>query len=374
MKILAIESSCDETAIAIVDDQKKIHANIIKSQIEIHQQYGGVIPELSARAHLESIDHLILKALAQAKLDFKDIDGFAGTSGPGLIGGLIVGITCAKTLSAIYKKPFLAVNHLQGHALIARLEYDIDFPYLILLVSGGHCQILLCYGVNDFYKIGETIDDALGETFDKVAQMLGLQYPGGPEIEKLALISTQKKFPLPRPLIDQKNHQHQFDFSFSGLKTAVRRTIEKITNEEFSHSTSAQKILANDKADLCASFQRTVSDILCNRIENVIKDNQELRKFNIKKLKLIITGGVACNQFIFNNIKELSTKHNFEILVPKKEYCTDNAVMIAWAGIEKLKINSTDSLSFKPRAKWPLAELKFSYTSTSTCLCCGYNI
>jgi N6-L-threonylcarbamoyladenine synthase len=359
MKVLAIESSCDETAVAIVDSDKKIFSHLIKSQIDIHQQYGGVIPELSARAHLEVIDHLILQALSQAELKFSDIDAFAGTSGPGLIGGLIVGMTSAKTLSAIYKKPFLAINHLQGHALAIRLEQKVDFPFLVLLVSGGHCQILLCYGVNDFYKIGETIDDALGETFDKVAQMLGLPYPGGPEIEKLALLSTQRKFPLPRPLIDQKNHDHQFNFSFSGLKTAVRRTIEKITNEEFSHFTSAQKISLSDKSDLCASFQRTISEIICNRIENVLNNCQELNKVNRSSLKLVITGGVASNKFIFNNLKDLSIKHNFKILIPQKELCTDNALMIAWAGIEKLKINSTDPLTFKPRAKWPLSELSF---------------
>ncbi len=360
MKVLAIESSCDESAVAIVDSDKKIFAHLIKSQIDIHQQFGGVIPELSARAHLEVIDHLILESLKQAKLKFSDIDAFAGTSGPGLIGGLIVGMTSAKTLCAIYDKPFLAINHLQGHALAIRLEKEVDFPFLVLLVSGGHCQILLCYGVNDFYKIGETIDDALGETFDKVAQMLGLPYPGGPEIEKLALLSTQRKFPLPRPLIDQKNHDHQFNFSFSGLKTAVRRTIEKITNEEFSHFSSAKKISINDKADLCASFQRTISEILCNRLENVINDCPEITKINKSNLKLVITGGVACNKFIFNNLKDLSIKHNFKILIPQKELCTDNALMIAWAAIEKLKINSIDPLTFKPRAKWPLAELKLT--------------
>ena len=360
MKVLAIESSCDESAVAIVDSDKKNFAHLIKSQIDIHQQFGGVIPELSARAHLEVIDHLILESLKQAKLKFSDIDAFAGTSGPGLIGGLIVGMTSAKTLCAIYNKPFLAINHLQGHALAIRLEKEVDFPFLVLLVSGGHCQILLCYGVNDFYKIGETIDDALGETFDKVAQMLGLPYPGGPEIEKLALLSTQRKFPLPRPLIDQKNHDHQFNFSFSGLKTAVRRTIEKITNEEFSHFSSAKKISINDKADLCASFQRTISEILCNRLENVINDCPEITKINKSNLKLVITGGVACNKFIFNNLKDLSIKHNFKILIPQKELCTDNALMIAWAAIEKLKINSIDPLTFKPRAKWPLAELKLT--------------
>ncbi|GDX36446.1 tRNA N6-adenosine threonylcarbamoyltransferase [Alphaproteobacteria bacterium] len=359
MKVLGIESSCDETAIAIVDDQKNILSHVIKSQIDIHQIYGGVVPELSARHHLEIVDLLIIESLNQANLKFKDIDGFAGTSGPGLIGGLIVGMTCAKTLASIHQKAFLAINHLQGHALAIRLENDIAMPFLILLVSGGHCQILLCRAIDDFVKIGETIDDALGETFDKVAQMLGLKYPGGPEIEKLANQGNSRRFIFPKPLIDRSDINHQYNFSFSGLKTAVKRQIEKLTNSEFLHDTSPNKLSLEDKADICASFQKTISDILLNRLENVVKKTELLTGFNNKKLDLVITGGVACNQFIFKNLQQLASKYNFNILIPSKKLCTDNAIMIAWAGIEKLiqvkrNKNFGDPLNFKPRSKWDL--------------------
>ena len=252
MKILGIETSCDETAVAIVDGDKNILANVLNSQIDLHQQYGGVVPELAARSHIEVLDGLVLQALKEANLEFKDIDAFAATSGPGLIGGVIVGMMTAKTLASIFKKPFIAINHLEAHALTVRLTNDIQFPYLFLLISGGHCQILLAKDVGDYEKLGETIDDALGEAFDKVAQMLGLPYPGGPQVEKLAKIGDAKRFNFPRPLIDSK--EHLCNFSFSGLKTAVRREIERLIGEEFSHLTSPQKILPQDKANICASF------------------------------------------------------------------------------------------------------------------------
>jgi len=376
MKVLGIESSCDETAVAIVDEHKNILSHVIKSQIDIHQIYGGVVPELSARHHLEIIDLLIIESLKRANLKLKDIDGFAGTAGPGLIGGLIVGMTCAKTLASIHQKAFLAINHLQGHALAIRLESEITPPFLVLLVSGGHCQILLCKAIDEFVKIGETIDDALGETFDKVAQMLGLKYPGGPEIEKLARQGNNQRFNFPKPLIDKSDINQQFNFSFSGLKTAVKRQIEKLTNSEFQHDVSASKLSMIDKADICASFQKTISEILLNRLENVVKqahlwdtdisnkndfDQQVLTRFNNKNLDLVITGGVACNQFIFNNLQQLALKNNFKILIPSKKLCTDNAIMIAWAGIEKLVFykdrNFSDPLNFKPLSKWDLSLL-----------------
>ena len=354
MKVLAIESSCDETAIAIVDDQKKIYAHLVKSQIKIHQKYGGVIPELSARSHLEIIDNLINETLAQANLQLKDIDAFASTAGPGLIGGLIVGLTCAKTLASIYQKPFLAINHLEGHILAIRLVENIDYEFIALLVSGGHCQSLICYGPGNYYKIGETIDDALGETFDKVAQMLGMQYPGGPEIENLAKMGNAERFKFPKPLIDQKLIDQQFNFSFAGLKTAVKRQIEKLTNQDFNHYSSPSILSIQDKADICASFQKTISEILKNRLDNIFKNCLKVKELNNSNLKLIISGGVACNNFIFNNLQELSKKHNFKLIVPPKNLCTDNALMIAWAGIEKLKLNKIDNLGFQPRCKWPL--------------------
>jgi N6-L-threonylcarbamoyladenine synthase len=355
MIVLGIETSCDESAVAIVDDKKNILANVILSQIEQHKIYGGVVPELAARSHLEVIDKLILQALKEADLKFTDIDGFASTCGPGLIGGLIVGMTCAKSLSAIFNKPFLAVNHLEGHALTMRLVEEIEFPYLLLLVSGGHCQILLAEGLGNYEIIGETIDDALGEAFDKVAQMLGLPYPGGPEVEKLAKIGDQKKFKFSRPLIDAKSHQHLFDFSFSGLKTAVRREIEKITGMEFHHEISPQKISQKTTADICASFQSVVAEILVNRLQNVVNFHDAFIDSHEQKIEnLIIAGGVSANKFLISKLQIFAKKYNLKIGSPPLELCTDNAPMIAWVGIEKLQNNLIDDLNFAPKARWNL--------------------
>ncbi len=355
MIVLGIETSCDESAIAIVDDKKNILANVILSQIDQHKIYGGVIPELAARSHLEVIDKLILQALKEADLKFSDIDGFASTCGPGLIGGLIVGMTCAKALSAIYNKPFLAVNHLEGHALTMRLVEEIEFPYLLLLVSGGHCQILLAEGLGCYKKIGETIDDALGEAFDKVAQMLGLPYPGGPEVEKLAKIGDQKKFKFSRPLIDAKSHQHLFDFSFSGLKTAVRREIEKITDMEFNHEISPQKIPQKTKADICASFQSIVAEILTNRLQNVVNFHDAFLNSHGKNIEnLVIAGGVSANKFLISKLEIFAKKNSLKIKSPPLKLCTDNASMIAWVGVEKLQNNLIDDLNFIPKARWDL--------------------
>ena len=288
-------------------------------------------------------------------MKFDDIDGFASTCGPGLIGGLIVGMTCAKALSAIYNKPFLAINHLEGHALTARLVSQIEFPYLLLLVSGGHCQILLAKGLGNYEKIGETSDDALGEAFYKVAQMLGLPYPGGPEVEKLAQIGDQKKYKFPRPLIDAKNHQHLFDFSFSGLKTAVRREVEKITEMEFDHKISPQKITQKTKADICASFQNIVAEILINRLQNVINIHEYFQNFQNKKIEnLVIAGGVSANKFLIAKLEIFAKKNNLKIVAPPLKLCTDNASMIAWVGIEKLQNNLIDNLNFIPKARWNL--------------------
>jgi N6-L-threonylcarbamoyladenine synthase len=346
VKVLGIETSCDETAVSIVDDQKKILAHVLNSQIDLHKKFGGVVPELAARGHIEVLDHLVLRALKEANLKFEEIDGFAATCGPGLIGGVIVGMVAAKTLSSIYKKPFLAVNHLEGHALTARLTDNVEFPFLLLLISGGHCQILLAKGVGDYKKLGETIDDALGEAFDKVAQMLDLPYPGGPSVEKLAKDGDEKRFKFSKPLIDSKSHEHLYDFSFSGLKTAVRREIEKLTGEEFSHLTTPKKILQKDKADIAASFQHVVCEILINRLENILK------KVSVKKL--VIAGGVAANRYIFSALQNWAKKHNLEIITPPLSLCTDNAAMIAWAGIEKLKLGKVDEITFKPKARWDL--------------------
>lgn len=351
MKILGIETSCDETAVAIVDDEKNILSHALNSQIDLHQKFGGVVPELAARGHIEILDQLILQSLKEANLKLEEIDAFAATSGPGLIGGVIVGLMAAKTLASVYKKPFIAINHLEAHALTARLTTaDLKFPYLLLLISGGHCQILLARGVSDYEKLGETIDDALGEAFDKVAQMLGLPYPGGPIVEKLALEGDENRFKFSRPLIDGfLKKEHLCNFSFSGLKTAIRREIEKLIGEDFSHLTSPQRICQQDKIDICASFQRTVSEIIINRLNNVIPS---LKKGEVTNL--VIAGGVAANRYIFSALQNWSKQYNLTIITPPIDLCTDNAVMIAWNGVEKLKLGMVDDLNFKPRARWEL--------------------
>ena len=373
MKILGIETSCDETAVAIIDDQKNILSHVLRSQIDLHQKFGGVVPELAARGHAEILDELILLALKEANLKFEDIDGFAATSGPGLIGGVIVGMLAAKTLASIYQKPFLAVNHLEAHALTARLTNDVEFPYLLLLISGGHCQILLANGVSNYEKIGETIDDALGEAFDKVAQMLDLPYPGGPAVEQLAPQGDAKRFKFSRPLIGDKNHL--FNFSFSGLKTSVRREIENLVGEDFSHLTTPKKVSEKDKADICASFQNVVCEVLINRLENVLtlfekecgiakamtgdlnppsEVSLQPPSFSKKVKKLVIAGGVAANQNIFSKLQIWAKTHDLEMIAPPIKFCTDNAVMIAWTGFEKLRLNKIDDLNFKPKARWEL--------------------
>lgn len=355
LTVLGIETSCDETAVAIVqydatNNKKTILSHIINSQIKLHEKYGGVVPELAARAHVEVLDDLILQTLSQAKLKFEDIDGFAVTAGPGLIGGVIVGLMTAKALASVYKKPFIAVNHLEAHALTIRLTDDIPFPYLLLLVSGGHCQILLANGVDDYKKIGETIDDALGEAFDKVAQMLGLAYPGGPAIEKIALNGDENRFKFSRPLIDSvQGKEHIFNFSFSGLKTAVRRQIEKLTNQDFSHTDSATKLSNQDKADIAASFQKIVVEIILNRLNNVLLSDLYS---TIPLQHLVIAGGVAANRYIFSKLENWAKENNLQVKSPPINLCTDNAAMIAWVGIERLKLGLVNDLNFKPLAKW----------------------
>lgn len=350
MIVLGIETSCDETAVAIVDDKKNILSNLVISQIDLHKEFGGVVPEIAARSHADILDKLIQKSLNQANLKFSDLDGIAVTAGPGLIGGVIVGLTMAKTISSIHKKPFLAINHLEAHALTIRLTNEVSFPYLLLLVSGGHCQILFAKGINNYQKIGETIDDALGEAFDKVAQMLGLEYPGGPKIENLAKKGSADKYDLPKPLFGMK--EHNCNFSFSGLKTAVRRLIEKLTGEEYNHFSSSSKLSEEQIADICASFQKTIAEILINRLENSL---ELIAKMEIKIDNLVIAGGVAANQYLNLKISEFAKKYNINVLAPTIKLCTDNAAMIAWTGVEKLKLGMQDDLNFKPRAKWEIS-------------------
>ena len=348
-KIIGIETSCDETAIAIIDEKKNILSNLVTSQIDIHKEFGGVVPEIAARNHAITIDKLIKKSLEESKLTFQDLDAVAVTAGPGLIGGVIVGVMAGKMLSSIHKKPIIAVNHLEAHALTIRLTSNVKFPYLLLLVSGGHCQVLLTKGVGDYKKLGETIDDALGEAFDKVAQMLGLEYPGGPKIEQLAANGNENKYNFPKPLQNSKDNKH--NFSFSGLKTAVRRKIEKIIGENYQKNCH-HKLSSQEKSDIAASFQKVVAENIIDRLKNILED------YNLNLEHLIIAGGVAANQYLFNKISNFMEKYNLTTLSPPISLCTDNGAMIAWAGMERLKLGMIDQLNFKPRARWQLNQLK----------------
>ncbi len=337
MRVLGIETSCDETAVAIVEAPAgsspvgRILANVVYSQLTEHRRFGGVVPEIAARAHLERIDGLLTDALAEAKLELGELDGIAATGGPGLIGGVMVGVMTAKALAFAHDKPFLAVNHLEGHALSVRLTEEVAFPYLLLLVSGGHCQLLTVQGPGDYRQLGTTIDDAVGECFDKTAKLLGLGFPGGPAIERIAKDGDTQRFALPRPMWRKRG----CDFSFSGLKTAVRQTVEKLP--------------AGDKqavADLCASFQRTVGDVLVDRCANAL----ELAPMST----LVVAGGVAANGYLRSRLEKVAGEHGARLVAPPVKFCTDNGAMIAWAGIEHLRMGKIDALDFRPRPRWPL--------------------
>ncbi|MGL9758761.1 MAG: tRNA (adenosine(37)-N6)-threonylcarbamoyltransferase complex transferase subunit TsaD [Wolbachia sp.] len=329
--ILAVETSCDETAVAIVNSDKQVLAHEILSQTE-HKKRGGVIPEVASRAHMEHLSGLIRSAVEKSNLNFCDLNAIAATSGPGLMGGLIVGTMMAKAIAHVAQKPFIAVNHLEAHALVIRLLHEVKFPFLVLLISGGHCQFLIAQDVGKYIKLGETLDDSLGEAFDKVAKMLGLSYPGGPLIEKLAKKGNGARFKLPRAMIKRSG----CNFSFSGIKTAVKNLVQEL------------KMGEQDVCDVCASFQECISDILLDRVSNAIVMAESL---NIKINDFVITGGVAANNFL----REKLTEHiNLNIFFPPNNLCTDNAVMVGWAGIERLQKNYIDPLNFAPRPKWEL--------------------
>lgn len=337
VKVLGIETSCDETAVAIVDSEKNILANMLHTQIMEHAKFGGVVPEIAARNHIQFLDDLVAKAFNTANIGIDDIDAIAVTSGPGLIGGLIVGVMLAKGLSIASGKPIIAVNHLEGHALTARLVRDLDFPFLLLLVSGGHCQLLEVLNVSNYRLLGTTIDDAVGEAFDKVAKMLGLGYPGGVEVEKAAVNGDIAAFELPLPL-----YGNGLNFSFSGLKTAVRRIIEKNEiNETFI-------------ANLCASFQETVAKILENKLELAVKS---FKNRHPSSSSVVIAGGVSANKYIRKRLEHMLQRHSMELVAPPMNLCTDNAAMIAWAGLEKLKLGHVSDLNFEPKSRWFLTEL-----------------
>jgi len=339
--ILGLETSCDETAAAVVRGTPPgpgdILSNIVFSQNEAHAPYGGVVPEIASRAHLEILDGLIEEALSAAGLALGDVDAIAATAGPGLIGGVMVGLTTAKALALAMGKPLLAVNHLAGHALTARLTHGVAFPFLLLLISGGHCQLLAVEGPAKFRLYGSTIDDAVGEAFDKTAKLIGLPYPGGPNVEKHAVVGNPKAYALPRPLLGRTS----MDFSFSGLKTAVR------------HLTQQNPVKIDD---LCASFQRAVSDILCDRTAQAMTRFGDDFPGEATPV-LVVAGGVAANRAIGQALTQLAQSHGFAIRIPPPRYCTDNAAMIAWAGLERCALGGRDSLDVSPRARWPLSSL-----------------
>ncbi|MHA1597240.1 MAG: tRNA (adenosine(37)-N6)-threonylcarbamoyltransferase complex transferase subunit TsaD [Alphaproteobacteria bacterium] len=344
MIVLGIETSCDETAAAVVDGDGRVLADVVLSQIEEHRPFGGVVPEVAARAHMETIDSLVREALQEAKVGFDDLDAVAATGGPGLIGGVIVGVMTAKAIALARNLPFIAVNHLEGHALSARLvETDrIEFPYLLLLVSGGHCQLLSVEGVGRYRRLGTTIDDALGEAFDKTAKMLGLGYPGGPLVEKTALGGDAGRFALPRPMKGRAG----CDFSFSGLKTAVRHVILSLPEGPLE---------SQDVSDLCAGFQRAAAETLVDRTSNAI---EAFTAEHPEGHTLVVAGGVAANAVIRENLSRLATERGFDLVAPPHRLCTDNGAMIAWAGIERIEARgldgASDGLDFKPRPRWPL--------------------
>lgn len=338
MRVLGIETSCDETAAAVVDDQRNILSNRVLSQLDDHRPYGGVVPEIAARAHLDHLDRLVAEALDDAGLTLDDLDGVACTGGPGLIGGVMVGVMTAKALALAAGKPFIAVNHLEGHALTVRLTDGVDFPFLLLLVSGGHCQLLAVESVGVYRRLGTTIDDAIGEAFDKTAKMMGLAYPGGPALERLARQGDPTRFDLPRPLRKRPG----CDFSFSGLKTAVRAYLDGFPKADLTDAV---------KADLAASFQAAVGDVLVDRCANALK--QFIGDYP-RGNTLVVAGGVAANQYLRDRLGALSAQAGFRLLAPPLDLCTDNGAMIAWAGLEKLRLGHRDGLDFKPRPRWPL--------------------
>ena len=340
MRVLGIETTCDETAAAVVerkpDGTAEILSNEIMSQIQQHAAYGGVVPEIAARAHVEVLDRLIERAVAKARIGMKDLDAIAAAAGPGLVGGVIVGLTAGKAMAMALRKPFIAVIHLEAHALTPRLTDNVEFPYLLLLVSGGHTQLVAVKGVGDYVRLGATVDDAVGEAFDKVAKLLDLPYPGGPLIERSAAEGNSERFAFPRPMIGRPKP----DFSLSGLKTAVRLEAEKIA-----------PLTATDINCLCASFQAAVVDMIIDRIRVATR----LFRGRIGPCEAIVAaGGVASNDAIRRAMARYCGEAGVKLVIPPPRLCTDNGAMIAWAGIERLSLGLTDDMTFAARPRWPL--------------------
>ncbi len=339
--ILGIESSCDETAVALIRENKEgepeILSNIVSSQVDIHKEFGGVVPELAARSHIEKIDLIAKKALDESGVSLNDVDAVAATAGPGLIVCLSVGLNFGKTVALSLKKPFIAVNHLEGHALSPKLSSKINYPYLLLLISGGHSQFLCVEGLGKYKRLGTTIDDAVGEAFDKTAKLLGIEFPGGPQIEILAEKGDSKKFDLPKPIINKGG----CNLSFAGLKTAILRITKKIRNEK-------------DKYDLAASFQKTIEEILYKKSKVAFKEFENINR-NKEKV-FVVAGGVAANKKIRKTLTKLCNEENFESIFPPINLCGDNAAMIALVGLEKFKLNQFNDFDFPAKPRWQLDE------------------
>lgn len=350
LTFLGLESSCDDTGAAVVrhtfGEIPDVLANVIEGQTDLHANFGGVVPEIAARAHAERIDHCVEQALAASNVALADLDGIAVTAGPGLIGGVLSGVMCAKGLSAGSGVPLVGVNHLAGHALSSGLSEPLSFPMLMLLVSGGHCQFLIVRGIDEFHRLGGTIDDAPGEAFDKVARLTGLSQPGGPAVEVAALLGNAKRFALPRPLLDRPG----CDMSFSGLKTAVLRARDTVITDE-------NTLHRQDVNDLAAGFQAAVSDVLAEKTRRAIDIYLDENPTNAT---LAVAGGVAANQAIRAALETVCTEKGVTFTAPAMQYCTDNAAMIAWAGLLRFREGGQDDLTLSARPRWPLDRLQAS--------------
>jgi len=343
MVVLGIETTCDETAAAVVERADSgagnILSNVVLSQINEHAAFGGVVPEIAARAHVEALDHIIARAMEQAEMRFAALDGVAAAAGPGLIGGVIVGLTTAKAIALVAQKPLIAVNHLEAHALTARLTDTTPFPYCLFLASGGHTQIVAVLGVGNYVRLGTTVDDAIGEAFDKTAKLLGLGYPGGPQVEKEAAAGNPARFALPRPMVGRAHA----DFSLSGLKTALRLEAEKVA-----------PLSDEDVRDLCAAFQQTVVEVIADRLRSGLKLFFE--RYG-KPAALVAAGGVVANEAVRKALNRVAFEAATALVLPPPALCTDNGAMIAWAGAERLALGLTDPLDALPHARWALGDV-----------------
>ena len=339
--ILGIETSCDETAASIITENEQgnpvILSNIVSSQADVHKEFGGVVPELAARSHVEKINWIVQKAINESGKKIAEIDAVASTAGPGLVVCLSIGLSFGKALAASINKPFIAINHLEGHALSPRLISNLDYPYLLLLISGGHSQFLSVEGLGKYKRLGTTIDDALGEAFDKTAKLLGIEFPGGPQIEVLAKKGDPNKFKLPLPIISKGG----CNLSFAGLKTAVLKIAKNIKEE-------------NDKYNLAASFQKTIEKIIYKKSKVALDQYKKI--VGNKNNKFVIAGGVAANKNIRSILTKLCEEENFDAVFPPIEFCGDNAAMIAIAGLEKYKLNQFNELDFSAKPRWALDE------------------